>query len=425
MTVPEGWAVHPISDLLAWDAPGEWGEPSEDGKGTGVLRSTNVTDSGTLDLSNVAIRVIPEIKLTAKTLQAGDVLLERSGGGPNKPVGRVVAFDASDGPYLYSNFMQCLRADPGVTDHRFMFYLLWDLHRRGVTRVLQQATTGIRNLQYRDYVGWKVLLPPLPEQRKIAAILSSVDDAIAATEAVIEQTRIVKQGLLQDLLTKGIGHTRFKQTPIGEVPEAWEVVRLEELAHQSRNSFVIGPFGSNLVMADYRESGVPVVFVRDVKPSEFNWISDVFISDEKARELSAHDVRPGDVVITKMGAPPGLAALYASDMSNGIVTADIIRIRPDRRRVAPSFLVNALNSSETKVQVRAITGGQTRPKLTLRDYRRVRVPLPSSAEQVSISDMLSTVDTLVRASEQNLVRKAQLKSGLLQDLLTGTVRVTP
>jgi type I restriction enzyme, S subunit len=74
-----------------------------------------------------------------------------------------------------------------------------------------------------------VLVPPLPEQQKIAAILSSVDDAIAATRKAIEQTKRVKQGLLQTLLTRGIGHTRFKKTEIGEIPEEWAVVAFKEL----------------------------------------------------------------------------------------------------------------------------------------------------------------------------------------------------
>jgi type I restriction enzyme S subunit len=77
----------------------------------------------------------------------------------------------------------------------------------------------------------KILVPPLIEQKKIAAILGSVDEAIGATRAVIEQTRRVKQGLLQQLLTRGIGHTRFKQTEIGEIPEAWEVVELDDVIH--------------------------------------------------------------------------------------------------------------------------------------------------------------------------------------------------
>ncbi len=69
----------------------------------------------------------------------------------------------------------------------------------------------------------QVLLPPLLEQKKIAEVLESVDEAIAKTEAVIAQTERVKQGLLQQLLTRGIGHTKFKQTDLGEIPESWEV----------------------------------------------------------------------------------------------------------------------------------------------------------------------------------------------------------
>ncbi len=81
-------------------------------------------------------------------------------------------------------------------------------------------------------------LPPLPEQKKIAAILSSVDEAIQATQLVIDQTRRVKEGLLQDLLTHGLpGHTRFKQTEIGEIPESWEVRRLGDIASVERGKF--------------------------------------------------------------------------------------------------------------------------------------------------------------------------------------------
>ena len=106
-------------------------------------------------------------------------------------------------------------------------------------------------------------LPPLPEQKKIAAVLSSVDDAIQATQAVIDQTRRVKQGLLQQLLTCGIGHTRFKQTEIGEIPEGWEFKKLTDLVNPNRPiTYGIVQTGPPVV------DGIPCVRVVDLVSSQ-------------------------------------------------------------------------------------------------------------------------------------------------------------
>lgn len=147
-----------------------------------VLRSTNFRDDGFIDLSDVAYREVPSEKIDQKRLQEGDLLLESSGGSPNKPVGRVVIVDGDIlGDYLCTNFLRRLRPREDRADAHFLLYLLWNLHRTGGTKVFQHQTTGIRNLNYKEYLRWEHAVPPLPEQRKIAAVLSSVDDAIAAT----------------------------------------------------------------------------------------------------------------------------------------------------------------------------------------------------------------------------------------------------
>lgn len=146
-------------------------------------------------------------------------------------------------------------------------------------------------------------LPPIAEQRKIAAILSSVDEAIEATQAVIDQLQVVKKAMMAELLTRGLPeqHRSFKNTEIGLLPEDWKRVSVADLAAPEPNSLVLGPFGSDLLAADYRTSGVPVVFVRDIKPNSFKWKSNVYLSEEKATQLRPHRVDPGDIVITKWG----------------------------------------------------------------------------------------------------------------------------
>ena len=205
--------------------------------------------------------------------------------------------------------------------------------------------------------------------------------------------------------------------------DSWQECKVGELAKDERNSFVIGPFGSDLVQADYRESGVPVVFVRDIKKSRFHWISDVYVSDQKAEALKAHSACEGDLVITKMGLPPGIAAVYPESSPAAVITADIIRLRPDSKKVHSSFLCELLNSHDIRKQVYERTAGQTRPKLTLADYKTIRLSLPPLPEQKKIAQILSIWDKAITTTEQLLANSQQQKKALMQQLLTGKQRL--
>jgi type I restriction enzyme S subunit len=202
------------------------------------------------------------------------------------------------------------------------------------------------------------------------------------------------------------------------LPSEWQVVRAQDTAEPSPGSTVIGPFGSNLVARDYRPSGVPVVFVRDVSEDGLHWHSDVFVDHSKALSLAAHGVRAGDLVATKMGLPPCVAAEYPSSMPPGIVTADIIRLRPEIRTTDVGWLVRSINGDYVRSQVRAITGGVTRPKVTLRDFRELRLLRPPAPEQRRIAALLDTIDAAIRKTQEIIAKLRQVKHGLLHDLLT-------
>ncbi len=201
-------------------------------------------------------------------------------------------------------------------------------------------------------------------------------------------------------------------------PRGWEVIELRNLAAEGRNTFVIGPFGSNLVKSDYRASGVPVIFVRDIVSRRYFYKSETYVTPEKAKELAAHTADPGDVLITKMGNPPGDATLYPEGYDRAVVTADVIRLRPARTKVTPVFLAFALNGDDFRHQVGEITGGQTRPKLTLRDYKRLQVSLPPLPEQRKIAAILSSVDETIEKTEAVIEQLGVVKKAMMQELLT-------
>lgn len=292
---------------------------------------------------------------------------------------------------------------------------------------------GLLNVSVKEFFEIETALPPIEEQRCVAQILDTLDTAIREAEALIDKLKAVKQGLLHDLLTRGIdanGQLRppqseapqlYKKTPLGWTPNEWEVEPIMRLTSSS----VIGPFGSDLVASDYRVSGIPVIFVRDVKPDQLVWKSNVFVSATKAQALAAHEVRAGDVVATKMGMPPCVAAVYPKSMPCGIVTADIVRLRPCTDRICPDWMSMFINFSAVAKQVEQITAGVTRPKVTLRDVRDLLIGLPSIEEQERVLDRLTAMQSQIQLEKASHRKLSVGKAGLMDDLLTGRVRVTP
>ena len=170
--LPHGWQWVRLADVLARSDSGVWGD-DDPVHGVNVLRSTNFAEHGVLSLQNVAKRMIPVEKLSEKALAPGDIILERSGGGPKQPVGRVCKYDGSTETYYFGNFCQRLRADSTQCESSYLFeYLHW-FHLSGSTGPMQNRTTGIRNLRYKDYIAQDIPLPPLPIQRGLVERIRS------------------------------------------------------------------------------------------------------------------------------------------------------------------------------------------------------------------------------------------------------------
>lgn len=171
-----------------------------------------------------------------------------------------------------------------------------------------------------------------------------------------------------------------------DLPAGWRWATVDELVGGMKANVVIGPFGSSLKVSDYRDSGVPLVFVRNIRSNDFSPASARFVDPEKARELQSHQVVSGDVLITKMGDPPGDAALYSGPP--GIITADCIRLR-----VGPGFnaryVALAFGHTETRQQIASITRGVAQKKVSLSRFRQeIRIPCPPFDEQCRIVDIL-------------------------------------
>ena len=196
------WNSSSISDLLTHTIGGIWGqEVGTDEVDASVIRSTNFTADGNPDLSDVAKRSVTRKQLAGRELQQGDILLEKSGGGPKQPVGRVLFIGQEMPQTVCANFVQLIRCNGERAVPRFLFLRLWLDHLTGLTQAFQAATTGIRNLRTKDYLLREIAVPPIEEQKRIVDLIESFDEQISALESQVDTARATRSGVLSELLS--------------------------------------------------------------------------------------------------------------------------------------------------------------------------------------------------------------------------------
>lgn len=284
---------------------------------------------------------------------------------------------------------------------------------------------GLLNVAADDFFAAPLPLPPLPEQRKIAAILSSVDEAIQATQAVIGQTRRVKEGLLQDLLTRGIGHTRFKQTEIGEIPESWEVSTASALLDQGvLLGLQDGNHGSEYPRREeFGTSGLPYLAASGIDPDgNIDWGNLPRLGVERSNQLRIRPAQGGDVILTHNGTV-GRVTRIPPHTETVVLSTTTTFYRCDNIRLDADFLAAYFQSPPFQQQLRSIMSQTTRNQVPITAQRRLYLVLPPTQEQRRITAVCESCNHLVGAYSAELRSLRCSKAGLLQDLLTGRVRV--
>ncbi len=269
-----------------------------------------------------------------------------------------------------------------------------------------------------QFLQLPMLVPPLPEQRKIAEILSSVDEAIQATKAVIEQTRRVKEGLLQELLTKGIGHTRFKKTAIGEIPESWSTARLGDMLTEVS-------YGTS-EPANGDSTNLPILRIPNVAQGHIDLTSLKYI-DLSPNVVKRYSIFPDDILVVRTNGNPsvvGRCALVTDGLGPMTYASYLIKLVADRTRILPAFVVEFTNSIYGREYLdRQCATSAGNYNINSTQLRGMSLPVPPLEEQSEIVLRLSSATHAGADSLSELDQLRRLKAGLLQDLLTGKVRV--
>lgn len=264
--------------------------------------------------------------------------------------------------------------------------------------VLAKAFRGDLTAQWRadnpDVEPASQLLERIRAERKTRTIAAAAEKARARAQAKAEKAgKPWTDADDEKALEKGRANAEKKYkapAPVDtaglpELPKGWVWASVDELSALQKHSLAIGPFGSSLKVPDYREEGVPLVFVREIRADSFGDQKTKFVSREKAKALAAHFVEGGDLLITKMGDPPGDTAIYPEYRPNAVITADCIKLKPHSELTSAEFLKFALRSGATRDAILAETKGVAQQKLSLKRFRDVPVPIPPFAEQKQIA----------------------------------------
>jgi len=402
--IPVDWEVAKIRDTCEvvggstpstivkefWNGDIHWAIPTDITKLKGNIISDTekaITEKG---LSNCAARILPvgSILLTSRAT-IGECAINSKPMATNQGFASLICRDE-----IYNWFVF----------YRIK-YMRKEIQRLGSGSTFNEVSKkNIREL--------KIPIPPLPEQKRIAEILLSVDEAIDKKQEIIGKTKMLKKGLMQELLTHGIGHKKFKNTEIGEIPVDWEVDKVEDVCERPEYGYTES--------ATEKPIGPKFLRISDIHDGRVNWESVPFCNCPNSIK-EKYILKSGDILFARTGATTGKSYIIKK-CPEAVFASYLIRV-VTKERINPNFLYLVFNSFIYWKQIEEKIGGSAQGGVNASSLSRIKVPLPTLPEQKKIAEILKSVDEEV---EKEIVQKEKIeniKKGLMQVLLTGKIRV--
>ena len=296
-------------------------------------------------------------------------------------------------------------------------YLYWALTRKkNRLKALAQGST-IKGILRTDVDKIQIPLPPLPEQKKIAEILSTVDQTIEKTEYVIKRTERLKDGFIIRLLSSGIGHRDYIKTQIGKIPKTWDIVRIGSIADVRGGKRL--PKGEKLLE---HPTPFPYIRVLDFKNLNIDKENIKYLSKEVFEKIKKYTISSKDVYISIAGTV-GISGIIPQKFNNSNLTENAAKICNFKRDILNKYLAYVLNSHIGQKQISSYVGKAQQPKLALFRIEKILVPIPPLDEQKLIVEIIESNFRRLSLLQNRRNFLERVKKGLMNDLLTGERRV--
>lgn len=400
--------------------------PSEVEQGVPFVGIGDISEAGEINIDSarkVRHSVIAEHRARYK-IEPGDI-----GYGRVATVGKVIRFGLYNFDFALSPTMALVK--PHGIDASFLVqYLQSEEPNKAVSRLLTGTTRSSLGIQLLRKL--EITAPAtLDEQRAIGKIFDTLDTTISKTEAIIAKLQQLKQGLLHDLLTRGIdanGELRppvevaphlYKESPLGWIPKEWDVIPLGQCAFVTK---LAGFEYTNYF--DYAKGGeITVVRVLNIKAGTLDLTDIHRIPRTTSNLLPRSKLFAGDLVLSYVGTIGEVAII--PDNNKFHLAPNVAKITVDNASLKPKFLCLYLLSEYGKKRLINLATITSQPSISMSRVRQLLVPVPSLSEQNTAAKMIDSINNQLIVESEKLGKLISEKSGLMDDLLTGGVRVTP
>lgn len=391
----------------------------------GVLKTSAMCD-GRFDPSEHKAVLGREVRRVATPVEGDSILVSRM----NTPdlVGEC-AYVAESHPDLFlpDRVWQLCFRDREAISVRWLSFVLSSCDAKAFVKLNATGTSGsMKNLPKARLLSMPLSLPPLPEQRRIAEILDTLDEAIRKTEEVIAKLQQMKQGLLHDLLTRGIdqhGELRdperhpeqFKDSSLGRIPRGWKVRRVGDVFESQLGKMLSKEAASGPSQAKYltnRHVQWGRILTDDLDTMSFS-----------ETERAKFSLKPGDLLICE-GGEVGRTAIWHGSDEPVFYQKALHRLRPLEGAVLPGFMARYMRVAAARGLFADLSSQTSIAHLTQEKLALLKMPVPPISEQQVVIAAWDSLDKQAASEEQQLDKLRTLKHGLMDDLLTGRVRVT-
>lgn len=402
--IPKDWNLIALGRLVRSVDYGSATKSSNNGL-VPVLRMGNL-QCGKIDWSDL-VYTSDAKEICKYALRPGDVLFNRT--NTIDLVGKTSLYDGTT-PAIFAGYLIRVNVHDELLDSRFLNLVLnTEFARRHSAKVLSVAV-GQANINGQKLKTYPIPLPPtLGEQKAIAEAIADADAWIESLEELIAKKRQIKQGAMQELLT---GNRRLPG-----FSGKWGELSVGEIADVKT-----GPFGSSLHERDYVTVGTPIITVEHLGEVGVTYANLPQVSSHDCDRLSNYRLELNDIVFSRVGSVDRNALIREEEVG-WLFSGRLLRLRFDIEKVHPPFLSQLFHSSPFKLRVYAVAVGQTMACLNTRIVNALRVMLPSFDEQIAIADILTAIDTEITELQTKLSKARQIKQGMMQELLTGRIRL--
>ena len=414
VNLPEGWTLARYEDVYLSASNGTGGTQNKDGLGIPVSRIETIA-SENIDYDRIGfLAAYDKDKVEKHKLVKGDILFSHI----NSPIhlGKTAIYDGKHPLYHGINLLRIIVNRQIACPRIFNWHCKYTRFQ-GEFSLRAQHAVNQSSINQKKLGAFEIALPPLAEQAVIADRLDTLLAQVETTKARLERIPQILKRFRQSVLAAAVSG-ELTEDPANKFRE----VSVEEVAKEEKYSLGIGPFGSNLKVSDYRETGHPLVFVREIRARKFGDAATKFVSSEKFEALSAHRVCPGDILITKMGDPPGDVAIYPLERPEAVITSDCIKLSVNESVADRDYIAYAMQAESFRRSVLSISAGVAHQKVSLTKFRKLRLLLPPLEQQLQIVQRIDLLFAHADRIEQQVQAAQERVNNLTQSILAKAFR---